>query len=84
MGYDDNTPLTGVTGAGLPAEIWRETMLRIHEEMPPRPLPLQEPINAANAQNDRGQGSTGSGIDRLLRDIFGGGEGRDRSEQPER
>ena len=26
MGYDDNTPLTGVTGGGLPAEIWRETM----------------------------------------------------------
>ena len=24
MGYDDNTPLTGVTGGGLPAEIWRE------------------------------------------------------------
>jgi 1A family penicillin-binding protein len=30
MGYDDNTPLTGVTGGGLPTEIWRETMLRLH------------------------------------------------------
>ena len=29
MGYDDNTPLTGVTGGGLPAEIWRETMARV-------------------------------------------------------
>ena len=27
MGYDDNTPLTGTTGGGLPAEIWRETMV---------------------------------------------------------
>jgi penicillin-binding protein 1A len=28
MGYDDNTPLSGVTGGGLPAEIWRQTMAR--------------------------------------------------------
>ncbi|MEM8625206.1 MAG: transglycosylase domain-containing protein [Pseudomonadota bacterium] len=39
MGNDDNTPLTGVTGGGLPAEIWRETMLRLHEDLPLRPLP---------------------------------------------
>jgi penicillin-binding protein 1A len=43
MGYDDNTPLTGVTGGGLPAEIWRETMARIHEGLPPRPLPMIAP-----------------------------------------
>ncbi len=43
MGYDDNTPLTGVTGGGLPAEIWRETMLRVHEGLPARPLPMAEP-----------------------------------------
>ena len=39
MGYDDNTPLTGVTGSGLPAEIWREAMQRIHKGTAPRPLP---------------------------------------------
>ncbi|MCH8169151.1 MAG: PBP1A family penicillin-binding protein, partial [Proteobacteria bacterium] len=38
MGNDDNTPLTGVTGGGLPAEIWRETMTRIHQGRAPRPL----------------------------------------------
>ena len=38
MGYDDNTPLTGVTGGGLPAEIWRETMVAIHAGLPLRPL----------------------------------------------
>ncbi len=43
MGYDDNTPLTGVTGGGLPAEIWRETMLRVHEGLPVRPLPMLAP-----------------------------------------
>jgi 1A family penicillin-binding protein len=40
MGYDDNTPLKGVTGSGLPAEIWRETMVRVHEGIPAMPLPM--------------------------------------------
>ncbi len=43
MGYDDNSPLQGVTGGGLPAEIWRETMARVHRGMTPRPLPMIEP-----------------------------------------
>ena len=43
MGYDDNTPLSGVTGGGLPAEIWRETMTRIHEGLPITPLPMLYP-----------------------------------------
>jgi 1A family penicillin-binding protein len=37
MGYDNNTPLTGVTGGGLPAEIWRETMTRVLAGEVPRP-----------------------------------------------
>ena len=44
MGYDDNTPLSGVTGSGLPAEIWQETMKRVHEGLPARPLPMREPV----------------------------------------
>ena len=47
MGYDDNTPMTGVTGGGLPAEIWHEVMLRVHEGVPPRPLPLIVPAPLA-------------------------------------
>ena len=43
MGYDDNTPLTGVTGGGLPAEIWRETMVRVHDGLSPSPLPMSIP-----------------------------------------
>ena len=43
MGYDDNTPLKGVTGGGLPAEIWRETMVRIEEGLPITPLPVIAP-----------------------------------------
>ncbi len=47
MGYDDNTPLTGVTGGGLPAEIWREAMARIHEGLPVTPLPMIDPLAEA-------------------------------------
>ena len=43
MGNDDNSPLTGVTGGGLPAEIWREVMVRVHEGVPPQPLPMLIP-----------------------------------------
>ncbi|WP_374435535.1 transglycosylase domain-containing protein [Tabrizicola sp.] len=38
MGYDDNRPLSGVTGGGLPAEIWHEVMVRINEGVEPKPL----------------------------------------------
>ena len=44
MGYDDNSKLTGVTGGGLPADIWRETMVRVHESLPSRTLPMIRPL----------------------------------------
>ncbi len=47
MGYDDNTPLTGVTGGGLPAAIWRETMARLHRGLPAQPLPEIAPAPRA-------------------------------------
>ena len=43
MGYDDNSPLAGVTGAGLPAEIWHEVMVRVSEGTEPKPLPQEIP-----------------------------------------
>jgi membrane peptidoglycan carboxypeptidase len=43
MGYDDNRRLTGVTGGGLPATIWRETMLRVLSGQQPTPLPMSIP-----------------------------------------
>jgi 1A family penicillin-binding protein len=85
MGYDDNTPLKGVTGGGLPAEIWHETMKRMEQgrtasalpmirpAQPPRvaaPKPTQEPQSTVSQpKKDR--------ADNVLRDllgtIFGGG-----------
>lgn len=43
MGYDDNTPLKGVTGGGLPAEIWHEVMTRAEDGLPVMPLPVIVP-----------------------------------------
>ncbi len=45
MGYDDNTPLNGVTGGGLPAEIWGEVMARVHEGLPVHDLPMIGPAS---------------------------------------
>ncbi|EPX77411.1 transglycosylase domain-containing protein [Litoreibacter arenae] len=43
MGYDDNTPLNGVTGGGLPADIWKETMVRVTDGLAAEPLPMIRP-----------------------------------------
>ncbi|MCO8143910.1 penicillin-binding protein [Rhodovulum tesquicola] len=55
MGYDDNTPMTGVTGGGLPAEIWREAMVRVHQGLTPRPLPMLVPEPPAPEYNYPGE-----------------------------
>ena len=78
MGYDDNTPLKGVTGSGLPAEIWHETMARVHEGLEPRPLPMRDPVPPTQPVTQApqgGGGGLGQAVDQLLRDIFGGGGG---------
>ena len=62
MGYDDNTPLTGVTGGGLPAEIWRRAMLGLHEGLPLRELDSERPAGASGAPavaSNSGGGSAG-------------------------
>ena len=89
MGYDDNTPLKGVTGGGLPTDIWREAMSRVHEGLPNKPLPMAEPVapvvvaqepapaprsDPIPISRERGGGnSTGNIIDQVLTEIFGGG-----------
>ena len=54
MGYDDNTPLSGVTGGGLPADIWRETMVRVLNGMTPSPLPMAPPVGGPGQFVDPG------------------------------
>lgn len=78
MGYDDNTPLTGVTGSGLPAEIWHEVMLGVEEGLPVQPLPMSEPVPPKvpepqpqpEPQDRRRQNQ--SILEQVLRDILGG------------
>lgn len=56
MGYDDNSPLTGVTGGGLPAEVWHEVMVRINEGVEPKPL-IKEIPDSTYAPVGGGEGA---------------------------
>ncbi len=84
MGYDDNTPLTGVTGGGLPAEIWKETMVRVSEGLPAEPLPMIRPARppsvegfAQRPQPGQGQGQRqgrprqNNNVEEVILDILG-------------
>ncbi|MEM9436571.1 MAG: transglycosylase domain-containing protein [Pseudomonadota bacterium] len=79
MGYDDNSPLTGVTGSGLPAEMWRETMSRVHGPVPPAPLPMARNVTPASPAPAPQSRSTAQRpqlenmILDVLRGILGGG-----------
>ncbi len=42
MGNDNASPMRSVTGGSLPAEIWKELMLKAHEGLMPKPLPGTE------------------------------------------
>lgn len=75
MGYDDNTPLSGVTGGGLPAEIWREVMVGLHEGLPPRPLESErpsEPSRPAPAAVADAAGSAARGALGAVGDVVAG------------
>ncbi|MCF6234329.1 MAG: transglycosylase domain-containing protein [Rhodobacteraceae bacterium] len=79
MGYDDNTPLEGVTGSGLPAEIWHETMIRVQEGLTAKPLPMRAPIAQTVVEDPtrkkKPRKPLGAVVDQVLRDIFGGSGG---------
>jgi penicillin-binding protein 1A len=74
MGYDNNTPLTGVTGSGLPAEIWHETMTRVLSGLAPTSLPMQAPAQFTAPQPETGQGGglgyTPEQADTIINDLL--------------
>ncbi|WP_300541361.1 transglycosylase domain-containing protein [Maricaulis sp.] len=43
VGNDDDSPMQDVTGGGLPAEIWRRYMIRVHQGLPARDLSAPAP-----------------------------------------
>jgi len=79
MGYDNNTKLNGVTGGGLPADIWRETMQRIHKDVPIKPLPMQLPNQPQQSAQPidvvpDNSSSKRNIIENLLFNLFGGND----------
>ncbi|MFN3208781.1 MAG: transglycosylase domain-containing protein [Roseovarius sp.] len=80
MGYDDNTPLKGVTGGGLPADIWRETMVRVNEGVPVSELPMirvepQPQVQPQVSQPRQQQRDRGTTINRMLKELLGPASG---------
>ncbi len=74
MGNDDNSPLTGVTGGGLPADIWRETMVRIDKGVPVSPLPMiiPQPRAVVPATVEPGANpQDGTIAERILQNVIG-------------
>ena len=90
MGYDDNTPLSGVTGGGLPTDIWREVMSRVHEGLPLKDLPMSAPAplsdfsdEGQDGQNTGNGGGSGTVIDQILNEIFGSSGSGSSAPNPE-
>jgi len=75
MGNDDDSPLTGITGGGLPADIWREVMMRIEEGQPDTPLPVITPDQMPPPEYPGQVYSSGD-------PIFGGGQQPLPQQQP--
>lgn len=77
MGYDDNTPLTGTTGGGLPAEVWGEIMARIEDGLPVSPLPERAPVPpvaaapAVPAQVESVQAAVRNAVQSVIQGLFG-------------
>ncbi len=38
IGNDDNSPMRGISGSGLPALVWRDVMMAAHRGLEPRPI----------------------------------------------
>lgn len=85
MGKDDNAPLIGVTGGGLPAAIWRETATRAHEGLAPRPLETSV-SGLGVSRRDAGESETlvESIFKDVLRTLGGGGDDGESKNRPAR
>lgn len=61
VGNDDGSPMRGVTGGGLPTEIWRAYMTRATSVYPARPLP-----DGGYAPLSPGEVAEGGGAERYI------------------
>ncbi len=79
-----------MTGGGLPAEIWHEVMVRVHEGIPPSPLPMfipeprTPPTGATAPGTDPSQPAGADGrqqrqpdmAENILREVLGALQGK--------
>ena len=66
MGNDDNRPMQKVTGGGLPAQLWRTTMLAAEEGREALPL-----FSMATDRENGGEGAAPINVDGLMERLFG-------------
>jgi penicillin-binding protein 1A len=85
MGKDDNAPLIGVTGGGLPAAIWRETATRAHQGLP------MHALNTSGSQSTTGRNPAGDSetlVESIFKDVLrtlgGGSDDKEGSQRPQR
>lgn len=87
VGNDNDTPTRNVSGAGMPARIWRTAMLSAHRGLPVRALPAPPERGFLSFGNDRAPPATdnddgGSGLWGRLERLFESGARRQRQEGP--
>jgi penicillin-binding protein 1A len=67
IGNDDNTPIPGLSGGGIPARVWRDFMVRaLGVSLPPAPVIEDETVNETTLDdvlNSVGDFVEGSGIE---------------------
>ncbi|UYY57587.1 transglycosylase domain-containing protein [Sphingomonas sp. S2-65] len=86
IGNDDNSPIPGASGGGLPARIWRDFMVRALDLKLPPPPPVEEESDNAVTLDDvlNGVGDVieGTGIDTQVIDPRGAFEDEEEAEAP--
>jgi penicillin-binding protein 1A len=66
VGNDSGAYMKGVTGGGLPAQIWRDVMIAAHQGHTPRELPgLGAPLVSSDGEG------VGGAISRVIEGLFG-------------
>jgi penicillin-binding protein 1A len=71
VGNDDNRPMEGVSGGGLPARIWRNFMLQALNLHPAPPVAKKAPDESPPEDDDSLSGVI-SGVVGRVRNLFGG------------
>ena len=73
LGNDDNSPLTGTTGGGLPADIWHATMVNVDKGVPVSPLRMimPDPRHPSAPSQTAPVAQNSTLADRVLQSVMG-------------